>query len=200
MRIILAAFLFSLGLSGCSKVPELNPLPEDGIILAFGDSLTYGTGVKKDNSYPSHLARLINRKVINAGIPGELSAKGLKRLPGLLDKHQPDLMILIHGGNDMLKKRDLDKAADNLRAMVREAQQRDIDVAMMAVPNPTLILSPAEFYEVVAEDMGVPIEIDAISDILQYPSNKSDAVHPNAKGYQAMAEELLALLQAANAL
>lgn len=201
MRLILASIFLALNLSGCGGgQPQIDPIPEDGTILAFGDSLTHGSGVNKEQSYPSQLARLINRKVINAGIPGELSADGLKRLPGLLDQHQPRLMILIHGGNDMLRKKNLNKAADNLRAMIREARNRNIAVVMMAVPNPTLILSPAGFYEVVADELNVPIEVDAISDILQYPGNKSDAIHPNEKGYRMMAERLKTLLQDANAL
>ena len=77
---------------------------------------------------------------------------------------------------------------------------RNVPVVMMAVPNPTLILSPADFYEELAEEMNVPIEVDAIADVLQYPSNKSDAVHPNDKGYRMMAESLHELLQSAGAL
>lgn len=201
MRLILGTILLVLSLAGCGGgQPQLDPLSEDATILAFGDSLTHGSGVTKAQSYPSQLAKLINRKIINAGIPGELTADGLKRLPGLLDQHRPDLMILIHGGNDMLRKKDLNKAADNLRAMIREAKNRNISVVMMAVPNPTLILSPAGFYEEVAEDMNVPIEIDAISDILQYPSNKSDAVHPNEKGYRVMAGAVKDLLVESGAL
>jgi lysophospholipase L1-like esterase len=129
-----------------------------------------------------------------------LTAKGLERLPGLLDKHQPDLLILIHGGNDMLRKKSLQKATDNLRQMIALSRNRGIPVVMMAVPNPTLVLSPADFYEELASEMSVPIEIDAIADILQYPSNKSDAVHPNAKGYRMMAESLQDLLSSTGAL
>jgi len=196
-----ALFLTLFLLTGCgSSTPQLDAISAGGKVLAFGDSLTFGTGVKKNQSYPSQLSKLIDRSVINAGIPGQLSAEGLARLPALLDQHQPELMILIHGGNDMLRKKDLGKAADNLRAMIGEAENRNISVVLMAVPNPTLILSPAEFYETVAEEMNVPIEVDAIADTLQYPANKSDSVHPNEKGYRAMAESLAALLKDSGAL
>lgn len=174
---------------------SLTPLSNDAIILAFGNSLTFGTGTTPDKSYPAVLQELSGRKVINAGVSGELSAEGLSRLPGLLEEHNPDLLILIHGGNDILKKRNLDRAADNLKAMISLAHSKGVQVVMMAIPNPTLILSPAEFYEVVAEETGVPIEVDAIADILQFPANKADTVHPNARGYRQMAERLYALLQ-----
>ena len=100
----------------------------------------------------------------------------------------------------MLRKKNLDVATENLRQMINISRSRDVPVVMMGVPNPTLILSPADFYEQVAEEMEVPIEVDAIADILQYPANKSDTVHPNAKGYRMMAESLQQLLQDTGAL
>ncbi|MCW8962613.1 MAG: arylesterase [Gammaproteobacteria bacterium] len=185
---------------GCSDKSSLSPLSENAVILAFGNSLTHGTGVKREHSYPAVLQKLTGRKVVNAGVPGEVTDTGVKRLPGLLSEHQPALLILIHGGNDMLRKKNLDQAADNLRSMISMAQESGVQVVMMSVPNPTLILSPAEFYEEVADSMGIPIEVDAISDILQYPGNKSDSIHPNEKGYQMMAESLHELLSSRGAL
>ena len=185
---------------GCSDKPGLTPLSDDAVILAFGDSLTHGTGVKREDSYPTVLQQLTGRKVINAGVPGEVTDTGVKRLPGLLREHRPELLILIHGGNDMLRKKNLELAANNLKTMIQMARKSGAQVVMMAVPNPTLILSPAEFYEEVANSMDVPIEVDAISDILQYPGNKSDAIHPNEKGYQMMPETLHELLSSRGAL
>ncbi len=100
----------------------------------------------------------------------------------------------------MLRKKNLPKAVENLRQMIEISRSKNIPVVMMAVPNPTLILSPADFYEELAEEMNVPIEVDAIADVLQYPSNKSDAVHPNAKGYRIMAESIYELLNSLGAL
>lgn len=195
LKHLITWLILAVLMSGCGDSSlQIEPLPYDGTILSFGDSLTYGTGVKRQESYPSVLQELTGRTVVNAGVPGELTAEGLKRLPGLLDKHQPDLLILIHGGNDMLRKKNLENAVGNLRQMIEISRSKNIPVVMMAVPNPTLILSPADFYEELAEEMKVPIEVDAIADVLQYPSNKSDAVHPNAKGYRIMAESIYELL------
>ena len=196
---ILGGFL--LLLTACSSPSNsLNHLGKDDVILAFGDSLTYGTGVSADQSYPAVLSQLIQRQVIRSGVPGELSVDGLERLPGVLQDHRPALMILIHGGNDILRKKDLNKTVENLRSMIELARTNGTQVVMMSVPNPTLILSPAAFYEPLAKEMNVPIAIGDIADILQHPSNKSDAVHPNAKGYRMMAERLSDLLQKNGAL
>ena len=97
--------VFILIISGCGeKTSSLPSLSNDSVILAFGDSLTYGYNVSKTESYPAVLETLTGLKVINAGISGEVSKQGLKRLPNVLDEHHPQLMILCHGGNDLLRK------------------------------------------------------------------------------------------------
>jgi lysophospholipase L1-like esterase len=192
--------LFIFLAAACSEQGRLQPLAADAVILAFGDSLTYGKGASRNSSYPAVLQKLTGRTVINAGISGELSKEGLQRLPALLDNHRPALLILTHGGNDMLRRHNLAIAADNLRAMIAMARGKGIDVVMLGVPNPGLLLSPAQFYETVAAETGVPADLDVISDVLQYPANKSDAVHPNAMGYRIMAERIVELLEDEGAL
>ena len=140
------------------------------------------------------LSERTGRKVVNAGVPGEETERGLRRLPGLLDRLQPDLLILCHGGNDILRKRTPAATAANLRRMIGFARERGIPVVMIAVPNIGLFLSPADFYEEVAEDMAIPIEDDILADLLGDNRYKSDHVHPNAAGYARLAEALQALL------
>ena len=181
-------------LAACGSDQTLRPLAADAVILAFGDSLTFGTGAGRSESYPSVLGNLTGRTVVNAGVPGEVSAKGLTRLPGLLERYQPDLVVLIHGGNDMLRRQSRSGTADNLRRMIALARESGADVVLLGVPAPGLILSTASFYEEVAESTGTPIDSNALADVLQYPSNKSDPVHPNGKGYRMLAEAVRALL------
>lgn len=171
-------------------------LPSDAVILAFGDSLTYGFGAAPDESYPSVLSELIHRKVINAGISGELSSQGLQRLPKVLDTYRPDLLLLCHGGNDILKKTEVDVLRNNLEEMVRIAQKRGIDVIIIAVPEFSLLhLSPHPVYEEIAERHHLPIEPEILSDVLHDNQYKSDTIHPNTQGYRKMAETVKKLLQ-----
>ncbi len=179
---------------------QLAKLPDDAVILAFGDSLTFGTGAKKNESYPAILETLVNRKVINAGVLGELSIHGLQRLPKFLDKHQPDLLILCHGGNDILKKYDLAETEKNIRQMITLAKNKNISTILLGVPKLGLFLKSAKLYTNIAESSDVIFIPNLIADVLSNTSMKSDIVHPNKMGYQEIASSLASALRDAGAL
>ena len=197
---LLAALMGLALLSACGEsVPALPRLAPHDVVLAFGDSLTYGTGAERQESYPAVLSQIIDRQVINAGQPSELSEAGLKRLSGLLDHHQPALLILCHGGNDLLRRKPSAHAEENLRQMVFMARSRGIPVVLIGVPSPGLWLSAADFYEKIATDMGIPYQGEVLPEILGENGLKSDMVHPNSDGYRIMAESIAALLRKAGA-
>ncbi|MBL0226704.1 MAG: arylesterase [Geobacteraceae bacterium] len=197
MVTILATTLLS---AACSTVPQLAPLAADATILAFGDSLTAGTGAGDAESYPAVLSRLTGRKVVNAGVPGEVSAVGLLRLPELLDRERPALLILCHGGNDLLARQDQRMIAENLRNMLRLASERGIPVLLVAVPAPGLALKPPALYEELSIEFRIPLERKALAHILAKNSLKSDYIHPNAAGYRLLAEAVAELLKKSGAL
>jgi lysophospholipase L1-like esterase len=185
--------------SACSKIVAIPKLSADAVVLAFGDSLTYGTGAREEESYPAQLAAMIGRKVVRAGVPGEVSESGLVRLPEVLDEHAPKLLILCHGGNDFLRKLPRDKAAENLSAMIRLAQGRGIAVVLIGTPEPGLTVSTPAFYAEIAKEFRVPYESAIMGSVLRNASLKSDPVHPNAAGYRLIAESLAELLRKAGA-
>jgi len=185
--------------SGCGQQAKLQPLPPGAVVLSFGDSLTYGTGASEDESYPAQLAKLSGRRVLREGVPGEVSATGLARLPAVLDEHQPRLLLLCHGGNDILRRLPAAEAAANVRAMIRLAQSRGIDVVLIGTPDLGFTLSTAAFYAEIAKEFRIPYEGEVLSKILRDSSLKADQVHPNAQGYRLMAERVFALLKKSGA-
>lgn len=184
---------------GGSKA-KLDKLDRGATVLAFGDSLTFGTGANPDESYPAVLAQLTGLKVVNAGVPGEESAEGLERLPGAIDEAQPKLLILCHAGNDFLQKKDDGAAANNVRAMIQLAKSRGIAVVLLATPKPGIPPSVPKFYGEIAAQEHIPIEDSVLKDVLFDQGLKSDFVHPNAKGYARVAEALQKLLKKSGAL
>lgn len=200
-RRVICALLLCMIVTGCGdRTPNLPHLAPDAVVLAFGDSLTFGTGAAATQSYPAALNRLIGRQVVSEGVPGEVSASGLARLPAVLDQVQPQLLILCHGGNDLLRQLDTAALARNLRAMVRLARDRGIPVLLIAVPKPGLFPSAHPIYTELAAEMVLPIEEDALAKILTDNSLKSDPIHPNAQGYARLAERVAKLLEKAKAL
>ncbi|RYU58985.1 arylesterase [Methylolobus aquaticus] len=200
-RCRLPLWLAFLLLTACGDDgPRLPVLSPDASIIAFGDSLTSGVGAAPGQDYPSQLARLTGFRVTNAGVPMEVSAEGLARLPALLDENPANLLILIHGGNDFLRNLPQEQTAANLTAMIAAARSRGISVVMLGVPRPALFgLSSAEFYDELAESTGTPIDGETLPAILSDNSLKSDLVHPNDEGYRRLAEATASLLRASGA-
>lgn len=176
------------------------PLAPDARVLAFGDSLTRGTGAGGGQSYPDHLARLLSRPVINAGVPGELSAQGLRRLADALAAEQPDLLLLCHGGNDILRGLDKTQLQANLQGMIDMAQAQSIPVVLIAVPQRSVLLRAEPLYQALAEDNDIPLLEGVVAEVLGEPRWRSDRVHPNATGYEHIARAAKALLAEAGAL
>ncbi len=198
--LLLLAIAVSGSMMACSSDVKLPHLARSAAILAFGDSLTYGTGAEPSESYPAVLEKLIGRKVVNAGIPGEVTAQGLSRLPEVLQKERPALMIICHGGNDMLRKLNQQQAANNLRNMIRLAQEQKVAVVLIGVPAPNLSLKPPQMYREIAKELSVPLEEKILPAVLADGSLKSDYIHPNAAGYRRIAEALAALLKKSGAI
>ncbi|HQZ45159.1 MAG TPA: GDSL-type esterase/lipase family protein [Usitatibacteraceae bacterium] len=196
----LAALFAAAAIASCGDaVPRLPKLDPGAVILAFGDSLTFGTGASPREAYPAVLAGLVSRKVVAAGVPGETSGEGLERLPGVLDEVKPQLLVLCHGGNDFLRKMGEASAAANVREMIRLAQARGIAVVLLATPKPGFGASKVKFYEDIATELAIPVEADVLADVLGSRSLKSDLVHPNAEGYAEIAAAVAKLLHRAGA-
>jgi lysophospholipase L1-like esterase len=189
-----------LALAGCSERPKLERLAPDAVVLAFGDSLTYGTGAAEDESYPAQLEKLIGRPVVGAGVPGEVTAQALARLPAALEEHAPRLVLLCIGGNDFLRRLGNRQAERNVREMVKLLQDRGVAVLLIGTPEPGLTVSPPAFYADIAREYRLPYEGGIIGEVLKDASLKADPIHPNARGYRLIAERLAETLRGSGAI
>ena len=148
----------------------------------------------KNKSYPALLQKLTGLKVINAGISGEVSEEGLARFPKVLNDYNPKLVILCHGGNDLLRKMNIEEMESNIRAMIQLSLDRKIPLILLGVPKPGIFLSSADVYKEIARSMNTIFMEDLVSNVLSDKLLKSDSIHPNENGYNVMAEEIYSLL------
>ncbi len=193
---LLASFFV---LTSCSQ-SSFEKLEEGSVIVAFGDSLTQGVGVSREQSYPAILQTLSGYKVVNSGVSGETTAQGLVRFTQVLEQEHPRLIILLEGGNDILKNIPREQTQENLANMIALAQANHIAVLLVGVPEKSIFFSSAELYESLAEQWNIPLENDIVGHLMRRTSMKSDYIHFNEKGYQKLAEAIYLKLQESGAL
>ena len=187
-------------LVACERPATLPKFDSHDVIVAFGDSLTYGTGANTQAAYPAVLSAMIDRTVVNAGVPGETTTGAIARLPQVLEEHHPKLVLLCLGGNDMLRKVPVSTIEQNLRAMIRTIQASGASVVLIGVPEPALFGGAPAFYATIADELKLPYEGEVFNEVLRNASLKSDPIHANAEGYRLVAERLAALLKSSGAL
>jgi acyl-CoA thioesterase-1 len=187
-------------LAACDRAPTLPRLDSQDVIVAFGDSLTHGTGASEGTAYPAVLASLTGHTVINAGVPGDTTTSGLQRLPEVLAEYRPRLVLLCLGGNDMLRKQSAAATENNLRLLVQTIRASGAQVVLIGVPEPRLFGGTPDFYARIAEELQLPLEEDVFNEVLKDNQLKSDAIHANAAGYRKVAERLADFLREAGAL
>ncbi len=196
MTIIIVVFLIIAIFTKESKdeIPQ-KALENNTVILAFGDSLTYGFGASKEFSYPSIMQKNTGLKVINAGVNGETSLEGLARLPKFLEQN-PDLVILCHGANDIIQNLSKEKLKENLFQMINLIKDNGAEVLLVSVPNVNIIgFANLSIYNELANENNLLIEDNVIRHIELKRSLKNDFIHPNKKGYKIMANSFIKLLK-----
>ncbi len=167
--------------------PVKNPRPAGENIICFGDSLTYGTGSSPGMDYPSQLARIIGRPVVNAGIPGDTTATALARLDRDVLIRSPRIVLITLGGNDLKNRQDRDQAFRNLKTIVTSIQDMGALVIVGGLDVPIWGRGFQEQYRKVCEETGAVLVPDVLKGLLGNPDKMSDAIHPNDAGYGIMA-------------
>lgn len=186
---------------GCRKAVKLSAIAPGQTVLAFGDSVTYGTGAAPGEDWPSLLAQKTGWKIVNAGIPGDTARNGKGRIQALLDEHRPALVILEIGGNDFLRRVAPTAVKEDIRQLIKTSLLAGAQVALVAVPELSVMgivagkPSDASIYAELADEEKVQLVPDVFSDTLSRPELCADRIHPNARGYQHMATGIHTRLQ-----
>lgn len=175
------------------------------LIVAFGDSLTAGYGLPEPQSYPALLQRRIDERgyhyrVVNAGVSGDTSAGGVRRIDWAL-KGDVRFLILELGANDMLRGLSVAEMKRNLATIIERAQSHKVTVilaGMEAPPN----LGPdyRRDFRQAFSDLARQYELKFIPFLLANVGglselNQADGIHPNARGTEIVAENLWRALE-----
>ena len=183
--------------SAVAAAPEQPVMGPERHILALGDSLFAGYGVKSGESYPAKLelalrAHGTNARVANAGVSGDTSADGFARLAFTLNSQAqaPDLVIISLGGNDMLRGLSPDQTRANLDAIVSELTRRKIPVVLMGLLAPPNMGADYRdkfdaIYPALAEKYRVSLVPFFLKAVIDKPDLiQQDHIHPTARGIE----------------
>ena len=157
-------------------------------IICFGDSLTAGTGATAGMDYPSQLARMIGKPVINNGIPGDTTSSALGRLNRDVLSANPDVVLITLGGNDLKNGIPRSTAFSNLKNIVESIQSRGSRVIIGGVKFPGNDRGFGKGYENLATQTGATLIPNILDGILDNLDRMSDAIHPNDAGYRIIAQ------------
>lgn len=174
-------------------------------IVLLGDSLTAGLGLDPDESYPALLQARLDREgyryeVVNAGVSGDTSAGGLRRVDWVLDENTAVLVVAL-GGNDALRGLPPTQLRANLAAVIARAQRRGVAVllaGMEAPPNlgPEYTAAFRTVYVDLAREYRVPLIpflLEGVGGVREM--NQPDGIHPNAEGARRVADTVWRALE-----
>lgn len=175
------------------------------LVLFLGDSLTAGYGLGEKEAFPALLGELLEAdgnpiRVLNAGVSGDTSAGGLRRLDWLLTQ-KPSIVVVELGANDGLRGLPLEHTEENLRQIlvrVSEAGALPLLVGMQVPPNygPEYAPAFAALFPRLAKSLGVPLVEFLLDGVGGRPElNLSDGIHPTAEGHRILAENVLPRLR-----
>ena len=203
-----AGWLLLTGLSGVFPLARAaGPAAVDDRprIVAFGDSLTAGLGVAANETYPAELQRRLDAlglryRVINAGVSGETTAGGLRRVPWIL-RSKPEIVILELGANDGLRGLRVEETKANLEHIIQQLQQSGTHVVLAGMKLPPNYGNDyLSAFERLYPDLATRYRLPLIPFFLEGVAasttlNQSDGIHPTARGYRAIVETMLERLQ-----
>ena len=185
--VIIGVLSYIIYLLQPTSYPITNRIPDGETIVAFGDSLTFGTGASAADSYPQQLSRLIGEEIINLGVPGDTTADALARIDTVIEKN-PRIVLLTIGGNDLKNGINKDSAFANIRKIIEQLQASGAMVIIGGIDIPVLDRGFNDEYKSLAKETRSVLLPNVLKGIMGNRKLMSDSIHPNAAGYKIMAE------------
>lgn len=176
------------------------------VVLVLGDSLAAGYGLPAEQAFPALVEERFRSegralRVVNAGVSGDTTAGGVRRLDWVLKANEPAIVVVELGGNDGLRGLSLEETEANLRALVERSQAagaRVLLAGMLIPPNygPDYAAGFADMFPRVADETGARLLPFLLEGVAGKPElNLPDGIHPNAAGQRIVAETVAEALR-----
>ena len=190
--------------AGSLPAVAASPKGDRPVVVFLGDSLTAGFGLAKDQAFPALVGDRLDEaglpaRVVNAGVSGDTSAGGLRRMDWVL-RQRPDVLVVALGGNDGLRALPVDQLESNLRQMIRKAREAGARVLLLGVRMPpshgqAYKQAFEAVYPRVAEELDVPLVRYMLEGVAGDPAlNLPDGIHPTAEGHRIIADNVFPAL------
>lgn len=190
--IIVISMIIFFSIPSTYEIKNADPIGDT--IVCFGDSLTYGTGAAKGMDYPSQLSKLIGVEVINAGVPGDTTAKALSRINEIINMN-PRIVLITLGGNDLKNKKNKETVFKNLEQIIHIIQKNGALVIIGGIDVPIWGRGFGRAYLELSEKTGSVLIQNIFKDIMGNSNLMSDLIHPNSQGYTIMANHFYEALK-----
>lgn len=194
MGVVLVVIVLVWQVNRCEVCDATNYPPEGNTIVVFGDSLVEGVGSGQGGGFVTVLEERLGVQVVNLGVSGNTTAQALARVDEAVNE-EPDISIVVLGGNDVLRKIPQEETFDNLKEIITELQREGSIVIMVGVRTGIFSSQYNDAYEALAKETGALYLEDALKGLFGKPKFMADPIHPNDAGYTRLADRLEPMLR-----
>ncbi len=208
MKWLVCGLLMSGFVAGASTAQAQSPVGGKKRIVVLGDSITAGYGLQREEAYPALLQKKVDEaglayEVVNAGVSGDTTAGGLRRIDWALGQKGADVLMIALGGNDGLRGISPDQTEKNLTGIVNKARAKNpavkILIAGMQMPD-NMGAKYVDSFKAVFSKVAAAAKTELLPFLLEGVGgdeslNQADRIHPTAKGQAIIAETVWARIK-----
>lgn len=194
-KLILVAIILILT-STLFFLPKHKDLVNDTnhLIVFFGDSITAGKGAEPGEDFPSLIGKTLNVPIVNAGVSGNTTHDALLRINEDVISKNPSIVVVELGGNDLLEHVDVEVSRRNFDLILSKIKQTGAKIVILDVKFFVFQKRYETDWASLAKKYNAIFVPDILEGVITDPSLKFDDIHPNAKGYQKIAEKLTPII------
>ena len=181
--------VLALALAAAPACSDSPTAPSSPTVVAFGDSLTFGIGTTGDNDYVSRLANRTGVAIVNAGRPGDTTGDALARIEGAVLSRDPQIAIVLLGGNDLLQNVPVQQRISNITTIVARIREDGAAVILVGIGNGPLDPFDGALPAIASQTAStlVPAVLEGIFGV---PGFMADVIHPNDAGHAIIADRI----------